>query len=305
MAELTPLYMDISNVYSGDDLGLPWRDIIGEGVVGAGDLAVTQNGSGADLSVDVAAGACWVLGDTNPAAQPCYRCRNDATVNLGISPDASNPRKVVIAAQITDETFADTGRNWALVAIHGTPAASPLEPALPDSALKLAVITVPAAASSIVNANITDSRRRASIGSGGALAPGSELAYSQITAGVNLGLSSALIIPGVATEYDGSPVIAELYCPQVILPSVAQGTASLLLDDGATQQVFFTFLDNPAAATMKVPVLARVRFTPTPGTHTFDVYGNASSTTGTPSVQAGSGTVTTGLPPGYLRITKV
>lgn len=164
MAELTPLFMDISSVYSGDELGLPYRDLASEGIVDAGSLAVTEKAGGANLSVDVAAGAAWVLGDTNPNAQPCYRVRNDAVVNLGISPDPSNPRKVLIVAQITDETFAGTGRNWQLIAIHGTPAASPAEPALPASALPLAMIDVPAADTSITNSQITDRRVRAVAG---------------------------------------------------------------------------------------------------------------------------------------------
>lgn len=168
MAELTPLYMDISGVYSGDELGLPYRDIMGEGVVGAGDLKVTQRASGADLSVDVAAGAAWVLGDTNTDAQPIYRVRNDAVVNLGISPDPSNPRIVSIIAQITDETFAGSGREWELQALHGTPDAVPAAPTLPDSALLLASVAVAAGATTIVDANITDGRVSAQVGGGSA-----------------------------------------------------------------------------------------------------------------------------------------
>src|SRR6266498_2637149 len=104
MAEITPpLFQDVSNVYSGDELGLPYRDLVSEGVVQATALAVSQRAAGANLSVDVAAGACWVLGDTNTDRQPCYRCINDAVVNLGISPDPSNPRKVLVVAQVTDE----------------------------------------------------------------------------------------------------------------------------------------------------------------------------------------------------------
>lgn len=172
MTELTPKFMDISSVYSGDELGLPYRDILGEGIVGAGDLVVTQRGAGINLSVDVAAGSCWVLGDTNPVAQPLYRCTNDAVVNLGISPDPSNPRKVIIVAQVTDATFAGATRQWQLIAIHGTPSGSPAEPALPASALKLAVIDVTAADASISNAQITDTRVRASVGGGQAVGGG-------------------------------------------------------------------------------------------------------------------------------------
>jgi hypothetical protein len=164
MAELTPLFMDVSEVYSGDELALPYRDLVSEGIVTAGALAVTERGAGANLSVDVALGACWVLGDTNVDRQPCYRCFNDAVKNLGITPDPTNPRKVLVVAQITDEGFAGTGRKWELVALHGTPAGAPLEPALPASALPLALIDVTAADASIANAQITDRRVRARTG---------------------------------------------------------------------------------------------------------------------------------------------
>lgn len=160
MAELTPLFMDINGVYSGDELGLPLRDLIGEGILGATDLAVA---AGAGNSVDIAAGSCYVTGDTNTTRQPTYRCLNDAVVNKGISPDGANPRRVLVVAQITDEAFAGTGRKWEIVTIHGTPAAAPVVPAVPASAIPLAEILVPAAAASSGVYTITDRRQRATV----------------------------------------------------------------------------------------------------------------------------------------------
>jgi hypothetical protein len=165
MTMLSPLFMDINEVYSGDELGLPYRDLIGEGVVASagGDLLVT---AGAGNSVNIAAGSCWVVGDTNLTRQPTYRCLNDATANLGISPDPSNPRKVLVVVQVTDEAFTGTGRNAVLTAIHGTPAASPSLPALPASAMPLSEITVPAAAASSAAYTFLDARPQAKVGEG-------------------------------------------------------------------------------------------------------------------------------------------
>jgi hypothetical protein len=168
VTERTPLFMDIDNVYSADELGLPYRDLVTEGILktnGLLDLKVTQRGAGANLSVDVAKGAAWVLGDTSVDLQPCYRIYNDATVNLGITADPTNPRKVLVIAQVTDAGFAGATRNWALQALHGTPAGSPVEPALPASALPLALIDVTAADASIIDNQITDRRVYASLGS--------------------------------------------------------------------------------------------------------------------------------------------
>lgn len=162
MAEVTPpLFMDVDNAYSGDELGVPFRFLAAEGVVGLTALEVTERAAGANLSVDVAAGWVGVAGDTNTNRQPLYWCFNDAVVNLGISPDPSDPRKVLVVAQVTDEGFSGTGREWELLAIHGTPAASPTVPSLPDSALPLAIIDVPAADTAIADAQITDVRKPA------------------------------------------------------------------------------------------------------------------------------------------------
>lgn len=158
MAMLDPLFMDIDEVYSGDEFGLPYRDLVAEGVVASTDFAVT---AGSGNSVDVAAGAAWVEGDTNTSRQPTYRCINDATVNLGVSPDPSNPRKVLVIIQIKDEAFTGTGREAELQALHGTPAASPSDPTLPDSALLLATLTVPAGAADSSAYTIADDRTRA------------------------------------------------------------------------------------------------------------------------------------------------
>lgn len=202
MAEQTPLYMDISNAYSGDELGLPWRDILGEGIIAAGDLAVT---AGAGNSVNIAAGACFVLGDTTPARQPNYRCYNDAVVNKGITPDPANPRRVLVVAQIVDEAFAGTGRLWRIDTIHGTPAAAPVVPATPASAIPLANVLVPAAAASSATYTITDLRARATIGAGGALLPSSSAlpaAHVYSTVDTSVATGTFTVIPFANERYD-------------------------------------------------------------------------------------------------------
>jgi microcystin-dependent protein len=184
MAEVSPpLFTDTNNVYSGDEFGLPYRDIMGEGIVEVGDLAVSQRAAGANLSVDIAAGACWVKGDADLNAQPTYRCRNNSVVNLAITPDASNPRIVRIVAEVLDTTFDGSGsRLWRLRAIHGTPAGSPVAPALPSTAISLATIAVTAGDADITSGQITDLRTRAIVGAGLAATPtsvptGAILAY--------------------------------------------------------------------------------------------------------------------------------
>jgi len=165
MSELKPLFVDLDDTYGADELGLPYRDIVGEGYVSG--LAVSQRAAGINLSVDVAAGSAWVQGDTDTSAQPTYRCRNDAVVNLGITPDGSNPRNVIIVAEVLDDTFDGGGSLlWRLRAVHGTAAAVPADPATPTSAIRLARINVTAADASIADAQIDDLRAPANFGGG-------------------------------------------------------------------------------------------------------------------------------------------
>ena len=165
MSELKPLFVDLDDTYGADELGLPYRDIVGEGYVSG--LAVSQRAAGINLSVDVAAGSCWVQGDTDTSAQPTYRCRNDAVVNLGITPDATNPRNVIVVAEVLDDAFDGGGSLlWRLRAVHGTAAASPVDPATPTSSIVLARIAVTAADASIADAQITDLRAPANFGGG-------------------------------------------------------------------------------------------------------------------------------------------
>lgn len=153
MAERTPLFMDISSVYSGDELGLPLRHLVGEGIRLPGDLAVS---GGAGNTVNIAAGGAYVLGDTDTNFQPCYYCHNDAVKNLGITPDPSLPRYVLIIAQAIDAGFSGGSRQWQLQALHGTPSIGPAVPATPASALALATVLVPAAAASSAAYTITN-----------------------------------------------------------------------------------------------------------------------------------------------------
>ena len=152
--------------------------IEGTGVVGAGDLVVTQNGT-PNLSVNVAAGVVWCPGtlggtagmQTNlnaqtayglPAgltAQGSYCAYNDATVNLAIAAaDPTNPRIDIVCAAIQDAAYAGATNTPVLQVITGTPAPSPSAPAASASAVVVAQIAVAAGVTSIVTANITDKR---------------------------------------------------------------------------------------------------------------------------------------------------
>jgi hypothetical protein len=299
--ERTPLFMNLNNVYSGDELALPYRDLVSEGIVGAGSLEVTQTGT-PGLSVNIAAGAAWVEGDTSPDFQPTYRVFNDAVVNKGISPDPSLPRKVLVVAQINDETFAGSGWNWQIVALHGDPNASPVLPDLPDSAIPLAEIDVTAGATSIVTADITDVREPASIG--GAISPsggaGEELAYVEFTSDVTVDNTNEAspddVVSSGAVTYEAEKVCIEFFAWNVNI-----GTATFVqfnLWVGSTDLGHIAIARGTGA---EETILARRYLTPSAGSHTYRI--RAIVNTGSGTVNAGAGGVAADLP-GFIRVTR-
>lgn len=166
-----PLFQTVDNEYTGASLGAPYRDWVREGVLDAGDLAVTQRGAGPNMSVDVAPGVVWVQGDDSPL-QPTYRCYNDATVNLAVdAAHGSQDRVDRVVAEVRDAVFSGVSTDWRIRVITGTPSGSPTAPALPSNAVTLATILVPASDTSIENNQITDGRPRAQLGAVGGMVP--------------------------------------------------------------------------------------------------------------------------------------
>jgi hypothetical protein len=128
-------------------------------VVGVNDLKVSQRGAGANMSVDVAGGLCIIDG-TESATQGSYVCRSDATpTNVVISASSpSLPRIDLVVAKVQDAFYSGVTNAWSIVAVTGTPAASPVAPSAPVNSLILANVSVAANATSVVTGNITDKR---------------------------------------------------------------------------------------------------------------------------------------------------
>ena len=133
----------------------------GHGVVGSGDLAVTQNGT-PNMSVNIAAGRAIIRnGEAASILGGCYAFLNDATVNVAIATaDGTNPRIDLVVAQVRDANYSGASNDARLTVVTGTPAASPAVPSLTSypNCVVLAQVAVAAAAGSIVTANITDKR---------------------------------------------------------------------------------------------------------------------------------------------------
>jgi hypothetical protein len=172
---MRPIYMqhtggDPAISYSGQDL----RDFLAfmvrnEGIlrpdVAAAGLKVTQRGAGANFSVDMAAGRAAVQGD-DVADQGVYLIRSTATENV-VTPTApgSGTRVHRMVAQIRDKTHngAWTVYDWVPLLLEDTGSGTP---AVPNSALPLARISIAAGQANVSNANITDDRVDAALLSG-------------------------------------------------------------------------------------------------------------------------------------------
>lgn len=130
------------------------------GVINTSDLAVTAQ-TVPNLTVNVASGWAAIVGNFT-SNMGVYTCYNDATTILTIStPSPTLARIDIIVITINDSYYTGASNSVAFQVIAGTPAASPVAPAVPTNSLLLAQIAVAAGATTITNANITDRRVRA------------------------------------------------------------------------------------------------------------------------------------------------
>src|SRR5215217_5165474 len=114
------------------------------GIVNATDLAVTEHAGTPNMSVDVPAGRVWIKGSES-ANQGMYICDAQTTTVVAITAaDPTNPRKDLIVAKVQDAAYSGATNAWSLVAVAGTPAGSPAEPAAPSNSFVLAMVDVPA-----------------------------------------------------------------------------------------------------------------------------------------------------------------
>lgn len=136
-----------------------------EGVIDpdAGQLKVTQRSAGANYSVDIAPGRAGIFGD-DVSDQGTYIVTSTAVENRTVpNPPASGTRTHRVIARVRDKLHNGvwTGYDWTIEVLADTGSGTP---AVPASAISLATVTVAAGQASVTNANITDTRPFASVG---------------------------------------------------------------------------------------------------------------------------------------------
>lgn len=140
--------------------GVIWRTA---GVADYGSMKVSQSGTPA-MSVSVAAGHAMIQG-SQTANQGLYIAYNDGATTVAIATaSALLPRIDRICVVVQDAFYGGTANNQVIYqAVTGTPNASPVAPSAPDNSVTLAYVAVAANATSIVDANITDTRTVATL----------------------------------------------------------------------------------------------------------------------------------------------
>lgn len=149
-----------------------WAATRTEGILTEGGYAVSQRGAGANMTVDVAASTgdgALVKGDSVTSEGLYLVPPSSGVLNVDIAAaDATNPRNDLVVLEVKCDTHDASGLNLSRVrVITGTPNAGAAltsafgangTPSLPSTCLPLAVVRVPAAATSVTNAYISDRR---------------------------------------------------------------------------------------------------------------------------------------------------
>jgi hypothetical protein len=127
------------------------------GIIKSTSLAVTPN-SPVGMSVIIAGGWAAIVGTTQ-ANMGTYVAYNDAPTVVAITTaNPTNPRIDLVCATVQDAYYTGAQNNVVFQVVVGTPASSPVAPALPANSIALAEVDVAAGALSITSGDITDLR---------------------------------------------------------------------------------------------------------------------------------------------------
>lgn len=170
MTLLTPELLD-TKTYGFEKLRYLLQSLdVQEGVVDSGDLKIVQRAAGgAAMFVDAPAGRCFVQADTG-TRNGLYHVVNDGTVTTAIpASNATLPRVDQFVIEVRDTSDLGSAADDAIFrVIAGAPTSGATldnayttggAAALPANCIRLADVLVPAASTSVTNANIRDRRK--------------------------------------------------------------------------------------------------------------------------------------------------
>lgn len=194
--------------------GVVWKS---QGVADYGSMKVSQSATPA-MSVSVAAGHALING-TEVANQGLYIAYNDAATTVAIATaDPAQARIDRVVVKVQDSYYSGAANQVVFAVVTGTPAGSPVPPAAPANSLTLAYVAVAANATSIVNANITDTRVTA------------QFSEHEFTAGSTA--ANTIVVNGIASQTGKAIKVNDSTGTQKFAVGV-DGT--LTFQDGTTQ----------------------------------------------------------------------
>lgn len=285
MALRTPAFNDAKTY------GFEWLRFLAEvanlqeGVVGSGDFKATAAAAGL-MRVDVAAGAAFIKGDSGTPAvglsQGLFLLVNDAAIANAVTlatSDATNPRIDQIILKVRDSSDLATGADDVVLdKVTGTPTAGATldnrtgAGALPNDAIRLADVLVPAASTSVTAGNVRD-RRPWARGAHYSLLRMSGTNYTT-TATSLVRIDATNLEPRV--ECSGVPV-------EVRLDGTVGNSTSSNVEIGLSVDAAELTNDKRRTPPIYTPLVARWVVTPAPGSHLFaPMY--CGSTAGTTAV---------------------
>lgn len=259
------------------------ESLLQEGVVGGTDYKVSAGG--ASLQWSVAAGMAWVRGD-DTTRQGLYPQVNDAAVTgLVAAGHATLPRLDQVILQIADSSVSGVSDTPTLSTLAGTATAGATldnrngAAALPNSALRIADILVPATHSGVLTSGMFRDRRSWARGGFRRIVRNANAA-----AGNDYTTTSTSFVAIDATnllvrmECTGNPMRLRL------VGSLSVGASPVTWDVGFMQdgtQITDADLQHTSPNTGFLPIAAESLIVPAAGSHTF-----------APSWKTGSSTLT-------------
>lgn len=219
-----------------------------EGILGASSLAVSQSAPTA-MTVQVAAGVAVIQGD-DQTAQGKYLVREilpTTGVAIAAAPGSGSRYDLVVLKVRDTNAGGPAGDDSVIQVVTGTPSPSPVDPAIPPSALVLARVRVPAGTGVITNALIDD-LRVSSYDAHDTIAPGSvtvaDLAPSTLDA---LSPTGAIVAFGGSVAPSGWLLCDGTSYPTATYPALSAVLAGAY-DTSAGQSA-------PPAGEFRVPIL--------------------------------------------------
>ena len=227
---------------------LAFDAIWAEGILGTGSFQITPS-SPAAMTVRAATGIAVVQGD-DQTNQGKYLIRNDATVTgiaIGAAPGFGQ-RNDLVVLKVRDPNAGGAAGNDAVVqVVVGTASASPVDPAVPASALVLARVRVPAGTISI-SAGLIDDLRVSAQDAYNTIPTGS-ITASQLSTSV----AQALAPTGTIVAYGGSAAPSGW----LICDGTAYATATYPALSAALSGAYDTSAGqaSPGVGNFRVPIL--------------------------------------------------